>query len=415
MLRLGPSVLSRSFADDKLRPELVQKLLDMGQDYADARSFRSFSYKEMKKAIPAELWEKVTKDDPISKYPELTNFTDVDDVLPQNNPRLPPHLTRPIILLNERQAKAQRMTLDFSKKEYKLKIERDAAVDQFQAVTTDGYEVNIGLLIAREPLFVSIHPKDHEFSLMRHKVWNHHNLYMVAEESLTDYDYVPDEDATEEEVRRRAITKKRLEEGKPYEYAPGSLHHLDANPNESDPHSIQFAAGNRVFLLFKDKVTKKWAFPVVPALGKRSLDTIKEEIRANHILRQIKLHHLGPLPMYYEKKEYALTKTVDRPRGFDEELFDMFFQRTKLLFPNTPDDVLRHYVEVRHQMKFESQKLSLEVRGSKTFYFQSILISGDIKKIADQYEDWAWVPKAQLSSYLTKEDFIKANAVVTNY
>lgn len=416
MLRTALRCLgARSFAEDKLRPELVQKLIDMGSDYADARAFRHFTYKEMKEKIPPDLWAKITKDDPIEKYPELAEFLDLDDILPQNNPRLPPHLTRPALLLSDRQLTAQRMTIEFTKKEGRIKQEQDAAVDSFQTFTTDGYEVNIGLIVAREPIWMTINPQDLAFAKVRHRTWDAHNMYFVAESSLTDYEVPPDETLTEEVAYRRLVAQKNLDEGKPYPYIPGSIHHLDADPMDSDPHSIANAGGNRVFLMFKDKVTQKWVFPHKHAYGRRTLDTIKEEIRKELLLEQVKLHHLGPLPLYHTQTNAAASKTITRPLTFDETLYDLYFRRLKILFPSSSDPALERYMEVRYKMPRESEPVVREIKGSKTFFFQSVLLTGNVTKVPEQYEDWAWVPQALLSRYVSREEFAVMAPVLSSY
>ena len=416
MLRTALRCLgARSFAEDKLRPELVQKLIDMGTDYADARAFRHFTYKEMKEKIPQELWAKITKGDPIEKYPELAEFLDLDDILPQNNPRLPPHLTRPALLLNDRQLTAQRMTIEFTKKEGRIKQEQDAAVDSYQTFTTDGYEVNIGMIVAREPIWMTINSQDLDFAKVRHKTWDAHNMYFVADESLTDYEVQHDETITEDTAFKRLIAQKNLSEGKPYPYIPGSIHHLDADPMDSDPHSIANAGGNRVFLMLKDKITQKWVFPQKHAYGRRTLDTIKEEIRKELLLDQVKLHHLGPLPLYHTQINAAASKTITRPLTFDETLYDLYFRRLKVLFPSSSDPALERYMEVRYKMVREDEPVVREIKGSKTFFFQSVLISGNVTKVPEQYEDWAWVPQALLSRYVSREEFAVMAPVLSSY
>lgn len=406
---------ARSFAEDKLRPELVQKLIDMGTDYADARAFRHFTYKEMKEKISPELWAQITKDDPIQKYPELAEFMDLDDILPQNNPRLPPHLTKPAILLNDRQLQAQRMTIEFTKREGRIKQDQDSAVNSSQSVTSDGYAVHIGLVVAREPIWLTMSPQDLAFSKVRHKTWDAHNMYFVAEASLVDYEVSPDDTITEEMAIRRLIAKRNLDEGKPYPFVPDSIHYLDADPMDANPRSIANSGGNRVFLMFKDKITQKWVFPQKPAFGRRNLDTIKEEIRKELLLEQVKMHHLGPLPLFHVKSEAAATRTVTRPLSFDEKVYDLYFRRLKILFPSSSDAALERYMEIRYKMTRDSEPVEQVIKGSKTFFFQSVLLSGNVKKLPAQYEDWAWVPRAQVSRYVSREEFAVMAPVLSSY
>jgi len=416
MLRTALRCLgARSFAEDKLRPELVQKLIDMGSDYADGRAFRHFTYKEMKEKVSPELWAKITKDDPIHKYPELAEFLELDDILPQNNPRLPPHLTRPALLLNDRQLAAQRMTIEFTKREGRIKQVQDSAVDSYQSVTRDGYAVNIGLVVARDPIWMTMHERDIAFSKVRHKTWDAHNMYFIAEASLVDYELPPDETLTEEVAMRRLIARRNLDEGKPYPYVPGSFHYLDADPMDADPHSIANSGGNRVFLMFKDKITQKWEFPHKPAYGRRNLDTIKEEIRKEALLEQVKVHHLGPLPLFHSQSSAAVSRTATRPLTFEETLYDLYFRRLKILFPSSSDPALERYLEVRYKMTRDSETVVQEIKGSKTFYFQSVLLSGNVKKLPAQYEDWAWVPRAQLSKYVSREEYAVMAPVLSSY
>ena len=405
----------RGFAEEKLRPELVQKLLDMGADYADARAFRNLSFRELKEKVPDDLWAKMTANDPLKKYPELSKFQEIDDIMPQNNPRLPPHLTRPAVILNERQLAAQRMTLEFAKREGRMKKQQDAEIDAFQSLTSDGYEVNIGLVVAREPIWMTINPVDLEFAKVRHKTWETHNMYFVADKSLTEYEVPPDDSVHEEVARKRTLAKKALAEGTAYEFTPGSIHYLDANPKETDPHSVANAGGNRVVLLFKDKVTQKWVFPSKPAYGRRSLDTVKEEIRKELLLDQVRLHHLGPSPLFHTMQKAAFSKTVTRPLSFDETVYNMYFRRLKILFPNAREPDLEEFLEVRHNMKKETEAVERQIQGSKTFFFQSVLLKGSVQKLPPQYEDWAWVPQAHLSRYLGKEEFEVVAPVIARY
>ena len=127
-------------SDEQIRPELMQRLLEFDKNYADARSFKDFSLKEIKDKIPPAMWAQITANDPIYKYPEFAQLIDIQDVLPQNNPLLPNHLTRPAILLSERQQQAQAMTLLYSKNEARLKRDREIQLDKFPTLTTNDDE-----------------------------------------------------------------------------------------------------------------------------------------------------------------------------------------------------------------------------------------------------------------------------------
>ena len=167
--------------------------------------------------------------------------------------------------------------------------------------------------------------------------------------------------------------------------------------------------------MLKSRNTKKWGFPEFPAYGKRSLKTTKERLRAEVLLDQVSLHHLGPRPLFYTQELYSQTKTLNRPVYIEEDLYNLHFDRLKIMFPQSSDVDLERYVYLRYKMQREPEPKVRTVKGKKTFFFQSIVAKGNIQKVPEDYEDWAWVPKAHFSKYLSQEEYSKANAAVTTY
>jgi hypothetical protein len=103
---------------DKFVYENFEKI---GAHIDDARISKAFSIKELKRKVSPDVWSKLTAGDPLFRHKDLEDIGDMEDARPHKSKYLKGHLSRPAAILDERQRKAKRMSLDFENDEERLK------------------------------------------------------------------------------------------------------------------------------------------------------------------------------------------------------------------------------------------------------------------------------------------------------
>ena len=406
--------LIRKFVD-LYDPAVIERLSkDKTLDF-DGRALYNFSMKELKRRVSPDVWSKITAQDPLFKIPELEDVCDIEDVIPHFHSTLPPHLSRPAILLDQRQREAKRMTLEYMRKEKALIEEREKALNLFPVLDTDNYEIFTGLMIVREPIWLFANDKDIEFLKARLKVWNEHGKMANLKSKNFEFEAEQTEFENDRSVRIRLIEKKIAnKEDLNYIPLPNSKHYLEADPNENDPKSIGYAGGYRVWLLLKEKSSEKWVFPTMRMVGTQSFTNIRKKLFKENFNKSLEVHVLGPGAVKVDIVNYEEPLILDRPRLLTEDVYDLYFQRLKILFPKAQESELVKYLIKKYDMHKNTQPLKTEVKGKKVFYCRCIYDDGDFKpREGSIYSDWAWVPKLELNKYLNEEDYYKFVTVMT--
>ena len=373
----------------------------------DSRSFFNFSIKELKKKVPPEVWGKMISQDPLLKIPELEDVCDIADAIPHFHKSLPPHLSRPAILLDERQRAAKRLTLEFMKTEPQLIEERNKQLSEFPVLSSDSYEVQTGVMIVRDPIWLLADDIDIDWFKLRYKVMMEHGKMgnfklkdFVDEEQSPDYD-------NERGIRLKKL-EKLLDNKEDLSYAPikDSTHYLEANYEEQDPHNIAYAAGYRVWLLLKEKATQKWVFPTIRMLGTQNFIDARNTIIRDAFVHEVKVHMLGPGAIKVDRIEYPTPEIIKRPRMMAEDIYDLYLRRMRVMFPKAKDEELIKYIAKRHDLHPITDSPEVPIKGKKVFYFRGIYTGGDLRlRERGLYNDWAWVPKMELNKYFDEDTF----------
>jgi hypothetical protein len=198
----------------------------------DARINKRFSIKELRRKVSPELWSKLTMGDPLFKVKDLDDIGEMEDVTPHKSKYLPAHLTRPAAILDERQRKAKRMTMDFEADEERVKTKRLQEWAKFPALTKDNYEVYTGVIFCRDPIYLRMASRDAEFAKVKNTMLEKYKLHFMPDRALIDDYYYHYPGKTEEETKTKdSLVRQfdRLREA-PIETVPGSTWWLDVNP-----------------------------------------------------------------------------------------------------------------------------------------------------------------------------------------
>lgn len=219
----------------------------------------------------------------------------------------------------------------------------------------------------------------------------------------------------ERQVRIKEL-ESSLDSGESLKYdpIPNSKHWLEADPNEQNPQSIGYAGGHRVWLMLREKDTQKWVFPSLPLLVGTNFSKAKKKIMNEILGGQITAFALGPKPFYVDVDQYFLPMDKQRPKYFEEDLWEMYMNRIKILMPRAKDEDLTKLLAKKYLIEKVQEPLIVKVNGKKIFYFRSIHVEGNFKlQNNDVYDDWAWVPKVKLNKYVEKERYQRFVSVMT--
>lgn len=387
----------------------LDKLLNTSMvDDIDARALYNFSFKELKKNVSAEVWAQIVKDNPFYDIPEFYEINDFEDIIPHFHHTLPPYLSKPAVVLSELQRAAKKMTLDYIKNETDLIKKRAKALSEFPIVSKDNYEIEAGLMVVRDPIWLLYDEKEMKWLSYRTKVLSEHSK--LASIKASDFLYLREPVSGEDNrsIRMRNVLKK-FESNEDLSYTPyekPSTHWLEADPNEPDPRSISYAGGYRVWLLLKERKTNKWVFPKVKMFGTHTFSDAIGRIKNELLEGRLKLETMGPLACKVDVQDKD--KQVDRPRFLSEDIYDLYFKRSKILFPDSSDETIARYLKRRYNMEKNQNPQRLELKGKKTFFFRALYQDGNFGLMQDsEYDDWAWVPKLELSKYLDEDQYTR--------
>jgi hypothetical protein len=395
--------LCRAFSkDDIYSPDVLRLLEKIGNNYADGLALDNFSIRELRKRVPPEVVERVIGKDSVLNHPDFAEFCDFADVTAHDHKLLPPHLSRPAIMLNERQVAAKRMTLDFIKAEKTLKHIRQKEFESSPTLSSDGYFVYMALVVARDPIWVLSDAKKIELKTQLLKIRRAHNLLPKADPILVDTKAKQSQDPHDQNLQEAAVLFQRGQDIS-HLRVPGSTHFLTSNPDQSDPHQVDYAGGYRTYLLLKDKLTQEWMFPEVQLFGSMHFSDCTDRVAKTLFKNQMQLYHLNHNPSGFEIHEFPSPTSIPRPRAFDEDVYDLYFRRLQVLFPEATEADLRVMLAKRHSMPQVTTPNELAIRGRKVFYFRSLHVKGSFELASENYTDWAWVPRPELNKFLTRE------------
>jgi hypothetical protein len=129
----------------------------------------------------------------------------------------------------------------------------------------------------------------------------------------------------------------------------------------------------------------------------------------------MRFQHLGPLASLCTTHDPVKQLTLQRPLYFSEDIYNMMYERASILFPQSSPAELEKYMAKKYDMPKNPEPIEKPVVGSKTFWFKSIHLEGDINLQPDTgYDDYVWVPKKEMNKYLDRETYNTFIKCLTN-
>ena len=226
-------------------------------------------------------------------------------------------------------------------------------------LTSDFYRVDIGLIICRRPVFLSLDPIEVEKIKKDHSLYSKHGLYPYVSADLFKFGYndLYKEFKGSEEETSHALKNSN---GQMTYYKENSKYFKYVDPDITDLKSIQRLGCYNLFLIVKKK--GKWQFPTkIQSLGNSLNFTVDEYIQ---YLQQ------GNWESFFPAK-YPLAINKEK---IEEE-------------------------DIKANPHFN------KCQGRKVFYYQLYHDKGITNKLPDEFEDFAWITKPELNKFFTKEDF----------
>ena len=86
----------------------------------------------------------------------------------------------------------------------------------------------------------------------------------------------------------------------------------------------------------------------------------------NELLEARILYNMvGPTPCLADIYNFDKPKVVERPRLLSEDVYDLYFKRTKLLFENSDDVTIENYLNKRFKMTPTNKSVDIETADSE--------------------------------------------------
>lgn len=221
------------------------------------------------------------------------------------------------------------------------------------------FRIDLGLLISRDPIFLTIEDKEMEGLKFRLKISKKYKLMLPIAKELTEFqekDTPPSEGI--DDLPTHEIVRP---DGTRVTYSGNSKIYTKVDPEVMDNKSIQYAGAYRTHLMFKDKKTQKWVFPSINMTEKATFTNTKANLFSTVSNSKWEVVYPTHNPMCVAKR--GLT---------DEEKKDPMNRRAV---------------------------------GVKTFYFPALHEQGKILINDELYDDYAWVTRLELNKYLDRETY----------
>jgi len=151
-------------------------------------------------------------------------------------------------------------------------------------------------------------------------------------------------------------------------YYGSSRHYLKVDPFISDKHNLHYAPNHRVYLILKNKHTKEWEFPSQVLQEKQNIQMGKDDLFEKISNKKWEIDHFAPIPLMTTKRDF------------------------------TPDE--KELLRYNHLF------------GVRTFYFMAFHKAGFPIINKENYEDYAWVPKRELSQFFPRDTFDEFKSVL---
>lgn len=263
--------------------------------------------------------------------------------------------------IEDPEAKAERHAELFEKFEEHFDFE----MSKFPVRSRDNLRIDIGLMIQRPPIFLHMSERDIEFMKMRSQIMHEYShdqkqyideiteVSKLNEDLLTDNSYV--------NVMNLDNHPTHQLNGETYCAASKDWKLVD--PACEDWRSLHYAAGDRCYLLFRNKYTQEWEFPTMPVYWGQTFMRCKQDLFNIYSSDKWKVKFFGALPLIHTIRKFSAAEKEDSM--------------------NNDFDGVRTYFYGAH-------------------HFRGLPVFPDMAQNTD-HDDYAWVPKRKMNEFLTKE------------
>lgn len=226
----------------------------------------------------------------------------------------------------------------------------------------DNFRIDVGLMIDRNPIFITYDDSELEHSKIRHKMMKKYKFYMPVAKELMDFreKIIPEPNIGPESLTTHMKTNP---DGTFERYSAFSKHFTKTDPDTTEKTSIQYAPCARVYLLVKEKATNKWVFPSFPMDEKSTFSNMKFSVFSQFTEDKWKVYYPGPRPLTLTEREFT-----------------------------------------------ESEKEDAKNRkavGVRTYWFNGSHMRGRVFVNEKYYDEFAWVSRLELSKFFEKEEYSK--------
>jgi len=214
--------------------------------------------------------------------------------------------------------------------------------------------IDVGLIIARPPIFMHMRERDIDFMKLRSTVMNEH--YTNMKTHIDDYKEVTrlNEDILSDNPYASTMNLDNFptHTGEHGDYSAASKNFMKVDPECSDPRSLHYAGEDRIYLLMKNQYTDTWEFPTGRMFVGQTFLRAKQDLFLKYSENKWKVKFHGSMPS---------TTTI---RNFSEAEIETDIKNTGM-------------------------------RGVRTYYFNAHHMRGlpEFDWSTVEHNDYAWVPK----------------------
>jgi hypothetical protein len=277
----------------------------------------------------------------------------------------------------------------------RMRDEFDLDPSAFHVFSRDFLRVDVGLLIQRPPIFLTMRQRDVEFLKYKSDIMNEYycNTRQFTEQfeeiSKLNEDVLGDNPYSSKQNLDNYPTH-RMPGAQPgdsgAEYCAASKYYQNVDPTMEDRRTLHYAGEDRTYMIVRNRYTQEWEFPTA------KMNFGQTFMRAKQNLFKVLA---------------AGASNDDAPGEVSGTSWKVKY------FGQAPiAATIRELTEAEKQ-----DKMNHQLKGVRTFYFQAHHWRGlpSLSKLSEHdYDDFAWVPKRKMNEYFTKDYFeIFAKACLT--
>jgi hypothetical protein len=251
----------------------------------------------------------------------------------------------------------------------------------FYQFSRDFFRIDVGLMIQRPSIFLHMREKDVNFlkdrqSMMeeyfcdtRQYIDEFNEVSKLNEDCLAQNPY-----ASRMNMDNYPTHKFTDANGEEKTYHAASKQWKFVDPACKDKKSLHYAGEDRVFLIFKNKLTNEWEFPVSKMHVGQTFFRAKMSIFESLTQNKWRIKFFGSSPILHTLREFSDVEVEDR-------------------LNNGLKGVRTYWFGAHHWRGIPEINLNEEAATEAA-------ISG---VDTSMYSDWAWVPKRELPQYFTRD------------